>query len=1430
MPEAPVPESRGRRTGRRSSTTGRRWGAPAFGALWLCAFAALGSASTVTLEPTAPGFVHESFGVDDGLPVAGILEVLQTRDGYLWFATFDGLVRFDGRRFDVFDGERVPALGSNRIVDLLETGDGTLWIMSQQGHLVRFVDGSFFACGDAREGSASCDRGDAGPAIYSTLYQDPARTVWVGGREGLFRIDGSRIRRVPEFVAPGRVRAILRSRPGDGKGEGRLWVGTAAGVWKQGPGGFEAVDLGRWRGATVSTIAQAGDGTLWLGLDSEAAGRVENGAFETVAEEPANVVSGPDGDIWVGLVGRLLHFHDGRQEEVFRSKKGFYGLIPGRNFVTDSQGGSWIAWAQTLWHDGRAVLHMDQPNVWMSSVMVDAAGTVWVTTTRSGELHAFHPARVATVIDGLPSPTVYPVFEDRDGTLWVGDDYLASLAPGADRFEVRGGDGLPPQRLTEILRDRTGTLWIGTGRGLYTLDGESYDGPYGPPALRTGHVSALTEGVGGVLWVGTTDGLFRREPSGRWSRVDRPNDLPSPSVRVILERGDGTLWLGTDGGGLVRFRDGAFTVVDHTLGLSSNLVRAVWPEPDGRLWIATENHGLDRLDPTTVDRPGGPEISVIGRRDGLFASGIHQIVADGLGNLWMSSNRGIFRARLEDLEAVADGARSHVDCVGYTERDGMLDREANGGIQQAGLRDREGRIWFPTQGGVVRIDPRKALRPVPPPPVHIETLKVGDRAVTPGGRAVALGPRERSVSIVFAAPSFQAPERLRFRYRLVPFDEGWVDAGSRREAFYTKLPPGEYRFEVAVGSESDWSVPATLDLIFAPRFYETGWFLGLCVLSAGVALVGWLRVRDARQRARRAALERLVEERTATIGEQAEALRRMDELKSHFFANVSHELRTPLTLLLGPLRDALDGAFGSVSPALANQIGLAERNGRRLLRLVEQLLDLSRLEAGGLMLHPVRTDLCTRLRERIEAFQPLAERRKIELTGRIGSAPVEIVCDPDELEKVFDNLLVNALKLTPEGGLVTVDLDAPPASERVTVRVRDTGPGIPTGHLGRIFDRFHQADSSEVARSGAGLGLALAREIVELHGGTITAASEEGQGACFEVCLEREPDGLTEASGADGADGAAGAPAPRDRVGSAEDRRRMADAAGEGEERPADGEERGDDGRPGRATVLVVEDNDDVRAYLRRHLAPIYRVIEASDGESGLERARLEVPDLIISDVMMPGLDGNALVRRLREEPALALVPVILLTAKGAPADRLRGLREGADDYLVKPFDPSEVKARVENLITSRRRLRDQAVPPRGLEISSLDATPADQAFLERAQAIIEERLDDDGLTVEALAEALSCDRSHLLRRLKELIDETPSGLIRSLRLQRAAQLLQADAGTVKEVATAVGFKSVAHFSNAFLGYYGERPSAFAARHRDHRDQRDQRDQRETDG
>lgn len=582
------------------------------------------------------------------------------------------------------------------------------------------------------------------------------------------------------------------------------------------------------------------------------------------------------------------------------------------------------------------------------------------------------------------------------------------------------------------------------------------------------------------------------------------------------------------------------------------------------------------------------------------------------------------------------------------------------------------------------------------------------------------------------------------------------------------------------------------------------------------------------ERRHKTELELLVEKRTAELRHEKEAaeaarekLRDLDRLKSELFANISHELRTPLTLTLGPLRDVRDGMYGEIEPAAVEQIDLARSNAERMVDLINQLLDLARLEAGRLKLRARRGDLIAFLHCLYKRFVPLAERRQVNFRFDPPRRAIELYFDPDQLDKVFMNLLANAFKFTPRNGAVSLSVTAPATSTSskdeigeepkgwVTVRIRDTGSGISADELTNIFDRFYQVESSAARRwPGSGLGLALAKDLTELHGGLLEADSEIGFGSSFAVELPLGRDHLTDDQLTD--EEALSAVPDDQQPPVTPPMMDLAETAiMPAEPAPTTEETDGDQNTEDRTTVLVVDDHPDVRTYIRNQLETDYRVEEAVDGEHGLELARKLMPDLVVSDVMMPGMNGFELCSALKENPELDYLPVILLTARAGPRNKLEGLRQGADDYLTKPFDARELKARIGNLIASRRRLQHHFDRGPALRPVNTEVVSADTSFLERVQDMVEEGMVDGDFNVDVLASRVGMDRSHLYRRLRALTHQTPSELIRTMRLERAEQLIRGNAGSISEIAYQVGFKSVAHFSKSFRDRYQASPSAY---------------------
>jgi signal transduction histidine kinase/DNA-binding response OmpR family regulator len=723
-----------------------------------------------------------------------------------------------------------------------------------------------------------------------------------------------------------------------------------------------------------------------------------------------------------------------------------------------------------------------------------------------------------------------------------------------------------------------------------------------------------------------------------------------------------------------------------------------------------------------------------------------------------------------------------------------------------------------------------------PPPVVIEAVKTAEATVAHAAGVVRLQASQRDFEIAYTAMSFMAPENVRFKYRLEGFNDDWIEAVDRRTAFYTNVPPGEYRFQViASNNDGVWNeAGASLALTVQSFFFETAWFrasmAGLALLLVGVgyrwrtsrlaarerelkAIVASRthdleqekeatekeRVRADEQRRTAEHLRDLAEQARATVEAQAEKLKSLDETKSLFFANVSHEFRTPLTLTIGPLEDLISGLHGTPTRQMTEELDLALRNARRLLRLVNQILDIAKLEAGHMKLEAERADLTALLNNVALSFSSLAERGRVAFQIEIPAEPLWLYIDTDLQEKVFTNLLSNAFKFTPEGGTVRLEVDARRAdgeTGEVDIIVKDNGPGIAAEQVAHIFDRFYQADKSSLWQPGTGIGLSLAKELVELHGGHIKVETQEGFGSTFTVTLRCGRSHLKQGD-------IAGTKPARKReepvaveVEAGEASRNTSTSA------PVTGDE-------DVTTVLVVDDNAEIRQYVRRHLEPVYRVTEAADGTEGLEAARRVLPDLVISDVMMPKMDGYALCDALKKDPDLDYIPVILLTARATTGEKIDGLELGADDYLTKPFDVNELRVRVANLVASRQRLREHF--SRGgasLHAREVPVTSGADAFLERLREAVEAEMGDEEFSVDRLAEQMGLSRGHLHRRLRDLLDETPTHLIRRIRLERAMQLLAGRAGSV---AYGVGFKSVSHFSQCFREQVGMTPSQYVA-------------------
>ena len=657
--------------------------------------------------------------------------------------------------------------------------------------------------------------------------------------------------------------------------------------------------------------------------------------------------------------------------------------------------------------------------------------------------------------------------------------------------------------------------------------------------------------------------------------------------------------------------------------------------------------------------------------------------------------------------------------------------------------------------------------------------------------------KENFLSFDFTAINYSSPEKTRYAYQLEGVDPDWVSNGNRRFANYPDLSPGSYTFRVKASIDNNvWNeAEANIKILIHPPLWRTWWAYGLYALLGISLLFALIRYSVSRERLKNdLKLQRL----------EAEKMHEIDHLKSRFFANISHEFRTPLTLILSPLDKLLSRETNQDKPLYQTM----QRNAKRLLDLVNQLLDLSKLEAGNMRLENKPASIITFLKTIVLTFTSLAESKQIQFQLKYQTEDPVLYFDSDKLEKIVTNLLSNAFKFTPRGGEITVSASllkgdhTPPNVKKagrastsiLELKVEDNGAGISNDQLKKIFERFYQTDTTPTREhEGSGIGLALVRELVDLHGGEIAVESQPGVGACFTVRLPLLAADFTQLTIVENNGKADEQSVPR-----FDDKEYQVDSLSAPE-------------TEGAPLILIVEDNADIRHLIRESLYPDYRVMEAADGAAGHRLAVENIPDLILSDLMMPKMDGVELCRKLKQENKTDHIPIVMITAKASSESKIEGLETGADDYIVKPFESAELLARIKNLIEGRQKLRERFSREITLQPASIAITSMEEKLLQHVMQIMEKHMADSDFGVDAFCREAGMSRTQLHRKLKALTDQSTGDFIRIMRLKRAAELLTNHVGGIAEVAFMVGFNDPSYFTKCFQKQFGKTPSEFVA-------------------
>ncbi len=909
-------------------------------------------------------YTHNVWQTKDGLPQNTITAVAQTPDGYLWLGSREGLIRFDGTRFTVFDSRTTPEITQDQVLSLLADRRGRLWIGTWGGGLVRFEAGKFtrYSGEDGLPGE-----------LISALHEDRLGRLWVGtDGGGLARAESGNngnpeMGKPQHFIAEpsrGALGLSIRAITDDESG---LWVATEAGLAHLGSGG-ELISYGTAQGlsrTSVRSLLRDRSGSLWVGTDL-GLNRYRDGKFTVLTRAHGlssnvivSLVEDRHGNIWIGTDGGGVNrWRDGSLTS-FTSKQGL---------SNDS----------------------------ILAMLEDHEGSLWIGTNLGG-LNQLKTGRFTPfgVPEGLSQDYIRAIHEDRQGTLWIGTE-------GGGLNRVRDGqittfttrNGLSNDIVFAIAEDRDGSLWIGTDNGLTRLRNGRFEQFHAEMGMSNDSVLALHQDRAGALWIGTYAGGLNRYENGRFTAFTTKEGLSHDTVNVITEDRDGNLWIGTRGGGLNRYRDGKFTAFTTRDGLSDDLVFALHEDAEGALWIGTYGGGLTRYK--------GGQFTVVSERQGLFDNVVHRIIADGRGDLWMSSNKGIFRVAKRELDEVADNTRASVTSVSYGLADGLRNVECNGGAN-AGTITQAGIVWFPTIAGAVAIDPANLVVNTVPPPVLVEEVLVDGRQVA-GDPVIRIPAAAQTLEVHFTALSLSAPAAVRFRYRLEGLEDEWVQAEGRRTAYYSKLPPGSYRFHViAANNDGLWNEEgAAITISVAPRLLETIWFRGMVGVFLLLAGPLFYRYRVRRLTAQKVDLERIVAERTALL-EAANA--RLEQLARE----------DGLTGLLN--RRAFDRAL--------------EEECRRASRLHSplslMLIDLDAFKAYNDHFGHQAGDACLREVSRTVAE---ASRRAGELVARYGGEELAVIIpgdSPDSVTRQAEQLRARIQELAmphpgSKAGVVTVSI------------------------------------------------------------------------------------------------------------------------------------------------------------------------------------------------------------------------------------------------------------------------------------------------------------------------------------------------------------------------------------------------------------------------
>jgi signal transduction histidine kinase/ligand-binding sensor domain-containing protein/DNA-binding response OmpR family regulator len=1350
-------------------------------------------------------FNFTSLTTKNGLSANTVNVILQDHNGLIWFGTSDGLNKFDGTNVTIYshNEQDSTSLPANEVVSLLEDKAGKLWVGTSGGGLAYY---------DQQSNSFVNYKGDRTikknqSVTARSFYEDHEGNLWIGNYGGFRIVDSKRSKvayiDISRLVANPLNTLVVLSFFEDRAH--RMWIGTNAGVLlydrkKNRFTHFEHADNdpASLSGNEVRAIAQDATGRLFFGTNNGLNMLMPDGGkfqvFKHSDSQPTSilsdyiyaVVAAPGGKLWIGTEEGL-------------------NIFDCRSLTNES-----------IKPDRRKSYSLTNKSV--RSIYLAKKGIIWIGTYQGGvnkydpNLALFNLKRSSPFDPkGLSSSVVTSFAEYKQGGIFVGTDggglHFFDRNTGLfDHYDIKSKinhSGNPLSIMTLEL-DANKKLWIGTYQnGLFMFDPatggyKQYVADGTDRGLSQNDIFCVKQDSKGLIWIGTNGhGVDILDPRTQtfvnYSNRPSKNGLKMPLngfMRVIAEDKKGDIWLGSAGSGIAVFNpaDQRFTVYNKLNSqLSNDAVLSILHDRSGTTLVGTNSGGLNIFDPRTQ------KFNRISEADGLANGVIYKIVEDTDGLIWISTDKGISSIDLKTKKIKNFGRPNGVQDSPF--------------ILGSGMCASNGELYFGGQDGFNYFTPSTLPVNNVIPPVLLTDLKVANNIVIPGKNspiAEQISTAKdiyldygQNFSISYVALNYTAPQQNQYAYKLSGFDADWNNVGKEKTAYYTNLDPGQYTFQVrASNNEGVWSNNSTTIIIHVrPPIWRTVYAYLLYILIVGLLLF-YIRHRGIQKIKNRLAIEQEKINARKLIEQQrreADYVHELDLQKIKFLTNLSHEFRTPISLMLAPA-DKLLSTQKDV--AITGQVKMIHRNARRLLNLVNQLLDFRKMEEQELQLSLTQGDLIGFIKEAAESFHDISDRKKIALSVA-GTAPyLPALFDHDKIERIIFNLLSNAFKFTNEGGEIKVTMSVihndtqDPLTLYITIS--DTGIGINPATQEHIFERFFMENkSTAILNQGSGIGLSITREFVQLHGGEITVESEPGKGTIFKIKLPvigatmPFSDEIKERSDFD--------------TNGLEDSTAAKNTAASNEKM---------------ATLLLVEDNVEFRYHLKDSLQNYYQIIEASDGKEGWQKALAGHPQLIVSDIGMPHMNGIELSQKIKGDKRTNHIPIILLTASNAEEDHLKGLESGANDYLTKPFNFDILNTKIKNLLLYNRSLKDAyskqiQVTGKEIEIESSDAK-----LLNTIVQHIDAKLNDAELSVEELSKHVGMSRGSLYHKLLELTGLTPIEYIRSVKLERAAALLEKSDYNVAQIAYMTGFGTPSYFSRMFKNKYAVLPSEYISANR----------------